>query len=987
MKKTLLFLLFLPLFQYISAQILDKTNMRLGEDVEYCGQHKKQAELMKDPNFKAQYEAEQLKLKDIERNLNAAQSRNKRTGPYIIPVVFHIIHKGGVENINNSQIQNAIDVLNRDYQMKNADVNSIHPDFKGLPAPLNVQFVLATKAPDGTCFQGVTRTYSTDTTTNGYKQLTIIKNENDVYKGDWTGNQYLNVFVCSNIGGPAGYTFNPSGSGKSMSNGIWILHTYVGEIGTGSTTRGRALTHEIGHWLNLSHTWGPNNSPGDPTSCNIDDDVDDTPNTIGVTWCNLEENTCGPRANVENYMDYSYCSKMFTLGQVNRMNAALNSDIGGRNNIWNPTNLAAVGAINPPLCSVGFTPSSINVCLNSVVNFTDNSFNAPTSWKWLFPGGIPESSTEQNPSVVYTKPGVYSVSLTVSNGTSMLTSVKKNLINVYGQAKAIPFLESFEDYSSISKNPFWTVNNPGNNQAFEIYNGTGNSGSKCLKLGNYLDKNKNIDELISGSFDLSKIKNQADITLSYRYAYRKTSSSNSEALRVSISSDCGLTWTSKRVLIGNSLDTAVITSNWTPNKPTDWKTVHVTNISSAFWTSDTRIKFSFESNGGNNIYIDDINLYPSGPKDTLIASAIDTILPQVLTSINFEPSQPISCKNTDITFFDKSIGNATSWSWSFPGGNPTSSIERNPTVSYSSAGVHDVTLTATNGNSTKTLIKNAIINIANGSTLLPFSETFENYNTLSDASTWTVINNDKNKSFALTDTVALQGKKCIKIERFKDTLSSNDVLISSPINLSQIKDSTLVEFGINYAYRKNNINSNDSLSIYFSNDCALNWNLIKTISGDSLAKEIETNNWIPTKNDWKNLVLNPIGKFYWKTNVRFKIEFKGNGGNNFYLDSIRFVDKDPSKPTTNINENVFTKFAIYPNPTEDILYIQLETLTDRKISYTVFDVYGKKIVESGINAQKGDNIITLNTNQLAKGSYFIKINTEETNSTHYFQVR
>ena len=51
--------------------------------------------------------------------------------------------------------------------------------------------------------------------------------------------------------------------------------------------------------------------------------------------------------NTQNIMDYSYCEKMFTIGQANRMRAALTSSIAGRNNLYSPTNLAATGALQP----------------------------------------------------------------------------------------------------------------------------------------------------------------------------------------------------------------------------------------------------------------------------------------------------------------------------------------------------------------------------------------------------------------------------------------------------------------------------------------------------------------------------------------------------------------------------------------------------------------------------------------------------------------
>ena len=58
------------------------------------------------------------------------------------------------------------------------------------------------------------------------------------------------------------------------------------------------------------------------------------------------------------------------------------------------------------------------------IGFTDFSTGNPTSWKWLFPGAIPDSSLQQNPTnICYYTPGSYPVSLIVTNvsGTDTLT--------------------------------------------------------------------------------------------------------------------------------------------------------------------------------------------------------------------------------------------------------------------------------------------------------------------------------------------------------------------------------------------------------------------------------------------------------------------------------------------------------------------------------------------------------------------------------------
>ena len=140
-----------------------------------------------------------------------------------------------------------------------------------------------------------------------------------------------------------------------MANGIWLRHDYCGSIGTGSLYRSRTFIHEVGHWLNLPHTWGSSNEPGIASNCTMDDGVSDTPNTIGSTWCNYNETTCGSRSNIENHMEYSSCRKMFTVGQKARMRTALLSSVGGRNNLITAQNQAATGIdVAPPFCSADF---------------------------------------------------------------------------------------------------------------------------------------------------------------------------------------------------------------------------------------------------------------------------------------------------------------------------------------------------------------------------------------------------------------------------------------------------------------------------------------------------------------------------------------------------------------------------------------------------------------------------------------------------------
>ncbi|MDG1330865.1 MAG: M43 family zinc metalloprotease [Crocinitomicaceae bacterium] len=627
MKKTILSALGILAFSAISLSQtqttqIDPTNVREGESVEYCKTHKKKQELLLNPAAVASFAQDEV----IRQQEEANGVPVPKGTVYYIPTVFHVLHNGGIENISDEQIMDALSILNRDYRLLNADANNVNAAFQGLPADVEIEFRMATIAPNGACFNGITRTQSalSNDGSSGTAQVQAIINGNDVYNGQFPGDEYMNIFICGDIDGAAGYTYTPSNwIGTSMANGIWVLHNYVGSIGTSSTFTSRTLTHEAGHWLNLEHPWGGNNNPGNASSCSTDDGVSDTPNTIGVTSCNQNEATCGPLANVENYMDYSYCSKMFTPGQVTRARNAITSGVGGRSNLITSGNLAATGATGSVyLCSAEFEADRTTICAGNTINFDDQSFNAVNGWTWTFTGGTPATSTSENPSVTYNTPGLYTVTLNSTDGTNNDTETKTSYIRVLPAAASIPFYEGFESYSTLNNIEPWEVINPAGN-AWQLHTGTGHTGNKCAKIVNFGQTAGNFDDLISSPIDLSSINSTTGMTMSFRYSYVQRYSSNSEVLKVYVTPNCGENWAPRKTLSGTQLSPTAQNSAWTPTSQADWTTVHMTNITSAYWTDQMRARFEFKSDGGNNIYLDDINIYAGAPSDVIVADVAE----------------------------------------------------------------------------------------------------------------------------------------------------------------------------------------------------------------------------------------------------------------------------------------------------------------------------------------------------------------------------
>lgn len=290
-------------------------------------------------------------LESFTRNFIAARknihAKDAQDVQYTIPVVFHVNDPVNPHKVTMAQIQSAIDILNEDYNARNADLQQLDPRFAGIAANIHITFRLADIDPKGNPTSGVTYHYndldgrSPDGSGRAVKSISW-----------WPGEKYLNIWVVSEVEqkgvfNNSGWSYLPDDwvLGEHL-DGIVYNWRYLGRSGVGSSEAGsphmkRVLSHEVGHFLNLHHTFQNEcNAPGD--------EVDDTPPTkSNYGGCNVTANSCGMIANVENYMDYSSCGRMFTIGQRDRMIAAMNSNVAQRRNLWSPANLAATLLMTP----------------------------------------------------------------------------------------------------------------------------------------------------------------------------------------------------------------------------------------------------------------------------------------------------------------------------------------------------------------------------------------------------------------------------------------------------------------------------------------------------------------------------------------------------------------------------------------------------------------------------------------------------------------
>ena len=518
-----------------------------------------------------------------------------------IPVVVHVLHIGGSENISDAQIQSQIDIMNEDY----GKLPGTNGDGAGVDT--KVRFCLAKIDPNGDCTNGIVRIYSALTNHKTYERAMLKQ------LSFWDNTKYMNIYLVKSItGNVLGYSSFPGGPPDE--DGMVVRSNVFGNIGTAASSLGRTASHEIGHWFGLYHTF--NNGCG-VDLCLDGDYVCDTPPQASPSFNCATLNTCSndiPDVDdqKENYMNYTNdaCKNMFTNGQKLRLQATLDTI---RTVIWSQSNLVATGCdsnyIAPITCGVAanFVTLTPTVCIGNTVNFMDISLNDATTWQWSFPGGTPTTSTAENPTITYNTLGSFDVELIASNGTSTDTLLMPNYITVTspGIGSPLPFSENFD--SGIFPPTNITINNFDGGVTWGLDSAAYVSPNYSAKIDNYINTNYgSSDEIVLPYLDFTNFTNP-NLFMTFRWAYARSDPSFSDEMIVLLSTDCGVNFNQVYYRSGNSLVTGPTqTTPFIPDS-SQWNTATIL-LNTYKVEQYVQVKIVNVTDGGNNLYIDDINI-------------------------------------------------------------------------------------------------------------------------------------------------------------------------------------------------------------------------------------------------------------------------------------------------------------------------------------------------------------------------------------------
>jgi PKD repeat protein len=573
---------------------------------------------------------------NMEQRLHAMQQVESERSDEIftIPVVVHIIHTGqsiGMgANISDEQINSAITALNEDFRK----LEGSNGDGDGVD--VGVEFCLASRDPNGNPTTGINRVNGSSVPlyeTQGIKATGILGANEVAVKtlSVWPRASYLNIWVVTEIednnavNGIQGYAYFPV---NNVVDGIVILYNAFGTIGNvkPNTAMNRTLTHEVGHYVGLYHTFHSTTSCGAEVSCTTQGDkVCDTPPTVTAGSCNSP--ACSGTQQVENYMDYTaeWCRNMFSEGQKTRMRntlltqrATILESLGcmavtaidaGIASINQPTGIFCNGSISPSVRLTNYGSTTLNTC---TINFSVDNMST-SSFNW----------------------------------TGSLAAAQS--INV--PLPALNTSAGEHEFAAWTSNPNGNADeNSANNEATSNF---------TVSSGATLTLNITVD-FFGSETTWAIVQNGSVLFNGGPYVNNQQGTTFSESL---------------------CLDTGCYTIEIYDSYGDG---MSFTNGNYQLVNSDGLVL----ANGGGNF-----GLMAQHP---FCVDAPEVVLPNPPVAA-FSASAVAACGNLTTNFSNTTTGAPTSFTWSFPGGNPSSFTGQNPpAITYSSPGTYTVTLTASN---------------------------------------------------------------------------------------------------------------------------------------------------------------------------------------------------------------------------------------------------------------------------------------------------
>ncbi|WP_422359174.1 choice-of-anchor J domain-containing protein [Reichenbachiella sp.] len=893
---------------------------------------------------------------------------------YEIPVVVHVVHRsseseGTMGNIPQEQIISQINTLNEDFRRMNADKVNTPSDFEDAAADVKVEFVLAKRDPEGLPTDGIVRVVGNQ------DSFTINDAEELAANSYWPAEEYLNIWVANLSGGLLGFAKFPVSNEPGMDNdpnlnrlidGVYVDYEYFGTgYNADDFSKGRTLVHEVGHWLGLRHIWGDG-------GCGVDDFCDDTPiQGSSSSGCpDVSQTSCSTTDMFQNYMDYTddVCMNLFTTCQGDRMRTVLENSPRRKELLTSLGKVDAVQVVNdlgirsivsPTFgnCDLEFSPQlevrnygtnditgfSIEILLDGELVVTD-SYNETLN---------PLQSIFVNSSEISIQSDIDEISIkiaSVNGGTDGNTDNDcESIITFFPSAQVAPLAEDFEGTDEAITDLWKTKNNNSNTSAWTVGTAPNVIAENKAAILNYFGSAAGsfgeLDYFLSPVFDLTGLST-AD--LRFKYAYANHPTFYSDALTVVVSTDCGATFPPENILfekVGADLSTAPETSaSFTPMDQSDWNEIDI-NFGE-FASQEVVIAFIGSNGGGNNLYLDDIQIYSSTANDYDIGITQIESLP--IVTCESDVSMDIYVKNFGI----QSI---TSFSLSYMYGNLSQTEEislenllepgKTEVLEIGVSNLSDIAyqmvvqVDKPNGTEDQDLSNNkesVNFEVASLSEEIPVRQRFASS---LESSGWYYVRRDAPTNWTISefreDNVSDYALSFMGYDL--DTLNIENWFVSPVLDFSHTDEASML-FDVSYANRSNR---NDRLRILASTNCGKDYPFeVYNKKGSVLAVAQNESAWSPeTSEDWRSDFVN-LGELAGHVDVRLAFVVTNQNGNNLYLDNIELFVSADDNPII-ISETM----RAFPNPATDFVEVKFNFNIKEEILLRVLSLDGEVIAE------------------------------------------
>ncbi len=497
-------------------------------------------------------------------------------------------------------------------------------------------------------------------------------------------------------------------------------------------------------------------------------------------------------------------------------------------------------------------------CAEFTLEYTDESTFNPTEWAWTFEGGTPATSSEQNPSVTYSTPGAFDVTLTVTNAQGMNTTSIDDYVVVQGRiladfeyantglevsfenessAGSISYVWDFGDgMTSTNTNPTYTYAAEGIYEVTLTTTGPCNSDVITQMVNLYTTPTSAFtSDVVDGCSELTVSYSQSasNNVTDYEWTFEGGTPSSSTDANPTVVYDAAGTYNVELVVTNPAGSASASEIDYVTVLDIPIASfVAVNNMLTVTFTnnSDDAESYTWDFGDGNTSTDESPTHTYATEGDYIVtltatnscgnATSSSTVGANALPSANGSASITAVCEGEEVSFTDMSSDNVTAWAWTFEGATPATSTEQNPVVVYNDEGTFDVSLVVTAAAGTDEISFSDLIVV----TALPVSDfvavnnmqevTFTNNSTGANAYLWDFGDGNTSTDINPIHTYEIEGEYTVTLtvsNQCGEVVSSQSVGANS---LPTANGGTDTTFGCGSIEIQFNDNSSDNVTAW-----------------------------------------------------------------------------------------------------------------------------------------------------------------------------